>query len=70
MIKSEAACRKWQEERRAFFLERIGGHDPGWSHRHRALDRDDCLADFRWLLARCDPDGQQRKIRPDDNSLD
>ena len=25
MIKSEAACRKWQEERRAFFLERIGG---------------------------------------------
>lgn len=25
MIKSAAACRKWQEERRAFFLERIGG---------------------------------------------
>ena len=25
MIKSEAACKRWQEERRAFFLERIGG---------------------------------------------
>ncbi len=25
MIKSAAACRKWQEERRQFFLERIGG---------------------------------------------
>jgi dienelactone hydrolase len=25
MIKSEAACRAWQEERRAFFLDRIGG---------------------------------------------
>lgn len=25
MIKSEAACRKWQEDRRAFFIERIGG---------------------------------------------
>ncbi len=25
MIKSAAACRKWQEDRRAFFLERIGG---------------------------------------------
>ena len=25
MIKSEAACRKWQEDRRAFFLDRIGG---------------------------------------------
>jgi dienelactone hydrolase len=25
MIKSEKACRQWQEERRAFFLERIGG---------------------------------------------
>ncbi|MBL9151432.1 MAG: hypothetical protein JNK37_03060 [Verrucomicrobiales bacterium] len=24
-IKSEAACRKWQEDRRAFFLEQIGG---------------------------------------------
>ena len=25
MIKSAAACRRWQEDRRAFFLERIGG---------------------------------------------
>jgi len=25
MIKSEAACKAWQEERKAFFLERIGG---------------------------------------------
>ena len=25
MIKSEKACKAWQEERRAFFLERIGG---------------------------------------------
>lgn len=25
MIKSEAACQAWQEERKAFFLERIGG---------------------------------------------
>jgi dienelactone hydrolase len=25
MIKSEAACRQWQQERRKFFLERIGG---------------------------------------------
>jgi dienelactone hydrolase len=25
MIKSEAACKTWQQERRAFFLERIGG---------------------------------------------
>lgn len=25
MIKSEAACRKWQADRRAFFLDRIGG---------------------------------------------
>ncbi len=25
MIKSEAGCKRWQEERRAFFLERIGG---------------------------------------------
>jgi dienelactone hydrolase len=25
MIKSEAACHAWQQERRAFFLERIGG---------------------------------------------
>ena len=25
MIKSEAACKAWQQERRAFFLERIGG---------------------------------------------
>ncbi|MDP1590030.1 MAG: hypothetical protein Q8M07_19915 [Prosthecobacter sp.] len=25
MIKSEAACKDWQEERKAFFLERIGG---------------------------------------------
>ena len=25
MIKSEAACKRWQDERRAFFLERIGG---------------------------------------------
>lgn len=25
MLKSGAACRKWQEERRAFFLDRIGG---------------------------------------------
>ncbi|MBX7211229.1 MAG: hypothetical protein K1X78_23180 [Verrucomicrobiaceae bacterium] len=25
MIKSEAACKQWQQERRAFFIERIGG---------------------------------------------
>jgi dienelactone hydrolase len=25
MIKSEAACKRWQEDRRAFFLKRIGG---------------------------------------------
>lgn len=25
MIKSETACKQWQEERKAFFLERIGG---------------------------------------------
>lgn len=25
MIKSEAACRKWQQDRREFFLDRIGG---------------------------------------------